>query len=264
MRDHRTLHSAPRDPDVIEDEIDLTRSSIEATLGEIQRRVSARAVMDRALSYTRDAGVDFGSELADTVRHNPVPTVLTGVGIAWLMAASRTNGNGYAAGRYGRADGASAGERAREKAAHARQHLHDGAERLRESAHDGADHVRHTTRRAADRLANAGERLRASGHEARNLLDEQPLLVGAIAVALGATLGALLPATSAEDRYLGPASDRAKARGAHRARDEARDLRERADERRTAATTPAPRATDSAPEAETAPRPAESRAIPPT
>jgi hypothetical protein len=60
------------------------------------------------------------------------------------------------------------------------------------------------------------------------LSQEQPLVLGAIAVAAGAAIGALLPATDAEDRWLGDASDDATDRLK-------REGRRRADEAKAAA-----------------------------
>jgi hypothetical protein len=51
---------------------------------------------------------------------------------------------------------------------------------------------------------------------ATTMLDEQPLVVGAIALAAGAVLGAALPTTQYENRTVGPVRDRTldKARAA--------------------------------------------------
>src|SRR5690606_38663675 len=59
-----------------------------------------------------------------------------------------------------------------------------------------------------------GERMRMESQRMRqgfeSLLEEQPLLVGAIGLALGAALGAAFPRTEAEDRMLGEHSDSAR------------------------------------------------------
>jgi hypothetical protein len=41
-----------------------------------------------------------------------------------------------------------------------------------------------------------------------NLLTEQPLVVGALGIAVGALIGAALPSTEQEDRLLGPVRDK--------------------------------------------------------
>ena len=50
--------------------------------------------------------------------------------------------------------------------------------------------------------------LARAGAEMSHLLQEQPFLVGAAGIAIGALIGALLPESAKEDRLLGPARDR--------------------------------------------------------
>jgi hypothetical protein len=59
-----------------------------------------------------------------------------------------------------------------------------------------------------------------------HMLDEQPLLLGAVALALGAVLGATLPTSRLENRYLGPTRERLQ----NRAGDYAREQWEKAKE----------------------------------
>ncbi|MFC7553216.1 hypothetical protein ACFQU7_14695 [Pseudoroseomonas wenyumeiae] len=53
-------------------------------------------------------------------------------------------------------------------------------------------------------VGNMGDQLRHSWNRAST---EQPLLLGALGLALGAVVGALLPRTRTEDRLMGEASD---------------------------------------------------------
>ena len=228
---HADHTAEPRAPHVIEEELEDTRDSLAATLDELQERLSSRAVIDQVFTYTRSAGADFGSGLADTVRYNPVPTVLTGVGLAWLMASSRTSPRG----RYASHEFGPDGDRLRDRARSAGDHLQHGARSMRESARSGTERVREAAHRTGERLhegrERTGERLERTGARARDLFEEQPLLVGALAVAVGATLGALLPGTEAEDRYLGRASDRARDRTLDSAERKADEIADRVAER---------------------------------
>jgi hypothetical protein len=71
---------------------------------------------------------------------------------------------------------------------------HAVAERTREAGHKVAEGAR------------SGLRDARSGYS--QLFNEQPLLIGALALAAGAALGALLPRTSTEDRAMGEWSNR--------------------------------------------------------
>jgi hypothetical protein len=56
-----------------------------------------------------------------------------------------------------------------------------------------------------------------------DILDREPLVLGALGLALGSAIGALLPRTEIEDRYFGETSDRLR----HQAEEMAREKVER-------------------------------------
>lgn len=115
----------------------------------------------------------------------------------------------------------------------ARQAAEDARQRTSEAAHDARDWAREGAGAARERLHRAGESARhgidRAGRGARrrareatgraryeagrarrgfsHMLEERPLMVGAIALAIGAALGALLPATRREDEWLGSTRD---------------------------------------------------------
>jgi hypothetical protein len=89
-----------------------------------------------------------------------------------------------------------AGDMAHQARAGAREYAH--------SAGDGARRAVHDVRDEAQRL---GQR---SGEMFADLLEREPLIIGALGVAIGAAIGTTLPSTKVEDEYLGKASDRLK------------------------------------------------------
>ncbi len=72
------------------------------------------------------------------------------------------------------------------------------------AASDLADQASQAGRAAARRASELGQEAR---HGIGRLLEEQPLLLGALGLAIGATLGAILPRSGTEDRLLGEARD---------------------------------------------------------
>jgi ElaB/YqjD/DUF883 family membrane-anchored ribosome-binding protein len=112
---------------------------------------------------------------------------------------------------------------ARDAAGSAKQRVGELAGRVSDSAGEwaeratqGAEAVRtrvgetasHLTEQASELSHEARERLRVASLRTRDFADENPLIVGAIAVAAGVGIGLLLPNTQPENRLLGETRDR--------------------------------------------------------
>jgi len=63
------------------------RARVDATIDEIQRRLTPGQMIDEVLHHGRGAGSDFVSNLGRTLAANPIPTALVGVGLLWLLLA---------------------------------------------------------------------------------------------------------------------------------------------------------------------------------
>jgi hypothetical protein len=82
-----------RSPDEIEDEIRQTRENLDDTLHELEDRLSPKHLMDSAYNQVRNGGAnEFLSNLGNTIKQNPIPTLLIGIGIGWLMMSQNRNG----------------------------------------------------------------------------------------------------------------------------------------------------------------------------
>ena len=77
----------------LEREAEETRWQLAGTLEELRDRMTPGRVVDQGVDYTRDGpAAEFLRNLGREVRENPMPLVLIGIGIAWLMlATSRTS-----------------------------------------------------------------------------------------------------------------------------------------------------------------------------
>lgn len=181
-----------KSPERLEREVDQARSRLGSTADELSDRLSPGELLDQAMGMAREHGGEFGRNLGAQVKNNPVPMVLTGIGLSWMMMSSnpgvaRTH-NTYASGagrdRHGVGDvlGETASN-ARDKASAAGDHMHDAAGSMKESAQNAQQSLTQFYR-------------------------EQPLLAGSLGVALGAALGALVPPTETEDNMFGEARDR--------------------------------------------------------
>ena len=212
-------HESQKSPEAIERDIDAQRASIGNIVDALESKFTPGQAFDQALSFMQNNGTTFLTNLGTSVRNNPVPAVLTSVGVLWLMMSQNrppTPRPVYPAG----ADQNKVGEWADGLADgidSARDHLHQTADTLKEgyqSVKDKAanlgdnlgaatDTVSHAVHDASDRLVRSTQ---VMGNQLSQLLKEQPLMVAAAGIALGAMLGAALPSTATEQRYMGKTS----------------------------------------------------------
>ena len=74
------------DAGAIERELDDTRSRLDATLGALQQKLAPGTMVDQAVEYfTEGGGVEIGRNIGRSMRDNPIPVALIGVGIGWLL-----------------------------------------------------------------------------------------------------------------------------------------------------------------------------------
>ena len=110
-------------------------------------------------------------------------------------------------------------------ASNVREKLHGTTEKASQAAHSAGrwtTNRMHETQEAGQRALRAARRgSRFAGHEGRRLarqggdqlmtaMREQPLVVGAVIIAIGAAIGAALPSTRKEDELMGKTRDRLK------------------------------------------------------
>lgn len=203
-----------KDPRDLEREADGVREDLEGTIDELMQQFSPGVLINRAISLFQSKGnSDFVRNLSSQVESNPIPTILAGISLIWLFSASKQpsvhQGEGFTD-KVGKKAGV-----AREKMSSATSSLsstsHNAAERARETGHKLAEGASDAMHRVGDASQKTAESARSGLRNARegysHMLEEQPLLVGILAVAAGAALGALVPRTSVEDRMMGEMSD---------------------------------------------------------
>ena len=218
-------HETQKSPSELEREIDLTRAHMDHTLDLLEAKLSPGELIDQVIGLARRNGGGFARNLTTQVQNNPLPALLTGVGLAWLMsasdhppeAASRASSDNLTSSAREHADDVS--EWTRE----ATRHAQEGGHALGEHAHEMSDRAGHAASRAREGMHDTAARARLGMHgaadsarrssrrmtdEYQHLLQEQPLLLGGLGLALGAALGAMMPHSDAEDELLGPYADR--------------------------------------------------------
>jgi len=170
----------------------------------------------------------FINDLGDAMRRNPVSTALIGMGVLWLFTGGRVREGASKLANSDSFDRVS--DVASDVIGAGRAAMHDVSERVSDRFADVSDRVGHavhavrdTGAAALDQASDLGRQIPDTGTEllgaARSrltdLFNEQPLMLGALGVALGAGIAASLPSTSVEAELFGESSDefKAQARG---------------------------------------------------
>lgn len=224
--------STPRagDPNEIEKEIRETRAEMSETLDAIGARFQPDYIKEQAKDALRSTARDAGTTMLDTIKANPIPSLIAGLSIGWLIAkGGQPDGGRYDRDyeedyrrRYGRSPdyrgyrsyGESYGYN-RYNTGYREQNA-DGGESLKDKATDAVGDAKHKVsdlaNQAGDQFHEMGDDVQRYGRQATNWLEHQmdanPLAVGAVALAAGALVGLAVPGTQKEDELMGRASER--------------------------------------------------------
>ena len=247
-----------KNPSEIEREIEDTRERMSQDIDAIGEKFSPSHIKERArekLHDAREAAMEkvqevagdvgrktkeAGNSLMDAVKRNPVPAAMIGAGVAWLIAEGRKdtsrsrryNRGGYrnVDYPYGRSSGVGDGQGDGEtsmgdRASEAMHTVKDKAQNLTSQAGEKFDQMREQAGEKFDQLKEqAGDKAREYQEEMRGFYEENPLIAAAAIAVLGAAIGALIPRTAPEEKYLGPVGDKL----IEKVKDTASDATERA------------------------------------
>ena len=218
------------DTEQIRADIEDTRAEMSQTINEIQERLSPEHLMGQVKETVREATIgkvervmdkvvdatepareavgragtaikETGISVADSMWRNPIPVALIGLGLGMLvMRTYRGNGSVYETGQT---------------TPRRRQNFNSGQtqygsttgtlNQVKETASDLADRstaaISNLGAKAKDSVSTVGERLGQA-------LRDNPLAIGAVAVAAGTAVGLALPSTRIESEYVGEASEK--------------------------------------------------------
>ncbi len=216
----------------LEREAEIARAKMADTAETIRKKLTAGQLIDEMSGMLTGGDLAGGlNNLKHQVRDNPLPVALVGAGLAWLAfgkGMSAQAGTSSAAPpvrrSYGGASGTSAASASSgsmmSSVTDGARSVADGARSVADSAKAAAGSVSSTVGDMTDSLTETADRLRhsmlsGSSHasqrvtgSASRLLHEEPLVIAALGVALGAAVGAMLPASEFEKEQLGPYAGR--------------------------------------------------------
>ena len=218
---------------------DAKQTVRDATVGRVEETVSQMTqTADQFMQDPARAAHEAGSGIVDTIRQNPLPSALIGVGIGWLVLSRGKDGNPsrYRSfdSRQVRGSGSGASWERDWRSASARddqggpmdamgQRVSAVSDGVGRTASETADDVGHAAGQAAATVGRTAEQLgqkvgdvpsQASSvaqtltDQASELVRSNPLGASLAALAVGTVVGMLLPATPVEHRVMGQASER--------------------------------------------------------
>jgi lambda repressor-like predicted transcriptional regulator len=158
------------------------------------------------MSNDRPASVaDFLSDLGSAVRANPLPSALIGMGLLWLFTGGKSS---VKAGLGGALDGvAHLGSRGAEMTRGLGRSVGDTVASARDGSAAAAQKAADVAFSLNDSAPAIGRQFFATARtNLADLMQRQPLLLGAIGLAVGAGVAASVGPTAAETDLLGDAS----------------------------------------------------------
>jgi hypothetical protein len=191
---------------IIEDAKQTVR---DATVGKVEDMTSSAT---EALSGAGSTVQDTGYGLLETVKQNPIPAALAGLGIAWLWTHRANPGSGSGVTRYGAASGRPGWDTGYGGAGAWSPNQESPSEGIGDKVAAATDSVGQRVAGLGDTVGrlpdNFGGSAEGLTRQARRLVEESPLAACAVALAVGAALSMALPATKIERQVLGPTGER--------------------------------------------------------
>jgi ElaB/YqjD/DUF883 family membrane-anchored ribosome-binding protein len=224
--------------------LDVTLSELETKLnpGRLKRqatdaiRENTVGRVEEFADNARESMKGVSADVFETIKENPIPAALAAIGLGWLMMERRSGNRnwqyrgdyrydrGYRYNRYERYPqfegreyrygdrytdfdrGANRGmaDKARETTSQIQDKAQDVAGQIGDKAQQVTDQAQMQISEWADTAQEKAGRFRSRFEE---VLDENPLLIGAAALALGAAIGLSLPETRKEDELMGTMRD---------------------------------------------------------
>ncbi|MCT8990833.1 DUF3618 domain-containing protein [Chelativorans sp. SCAU2101] len=214
----------------LEHEAESVRSRMTETAESLQRKLSPGQLVDEFTAYFRNSDGKIALDnLKAQVRDNPLPLAMISAGVAWLFMGGgpsarqygwngRDNGqDATAADTFGASgaevwEGASGLEPLEGGAPYGDRNAQDSGASLTDRVGAAYSATGEAASSAASRVSgtarSVGRRAGEAGSSARRMLtdslEQEPLILGALGVAVGAAVGAMMPRTKVEEAYLAP------------------------------------------------------------
>ena len=202
-----------RSSEDVEREVEAARDDLDRTVEALKDKMTPGQLIDELSRTFKGGGAgEMMGNLGAQVRDNPMALAMIGAGMAWLMMGKTDR---IATDTAARAYQTNAEVGPASSTARVAGDLSNAAGDLKTKVADAATGVKDAVSGAAEHAAEGLHDLRDqagfAGRKAvrsfEDILQQEPLIVGALGLAAGVALGAAFPSTGLEDRTFGAARD---------------------------------------------------------
>jgi hypothetical protein len=185
----------------------------EATIGKVEKVVSQigetlSGVTEPALEVAGRAGIaikEVGTTVGDKIWKNPIPMALIGLGIGMLVMKNYQGENG----------GSSSSPRKSLQGNRSNYELGNAGQPGQTQQGMGASALNQVKETASDlankstqTLSDLGTKAKSGASRFGEMMRDNPLAVGAVAIAAGTAVGLMIPSTQIESEYIGETGER--------------------------------------------------------
>lgn len=202
-----------RSSEDVEREVEAARDDLDRTVEALKDKMTPGQLIDELSRTFKGGGAgELMGNLGAQVRDNPMALAMIGAGMAWLMmgksdrVATDTAARAYQTNaEVGAAPStATAAGDLSNAAGHLKTKVADAATGVKDAVSGAAEHAAAGLHDLRDQAGFAG---RKAVRSFEDILQQEPLIVGALGLAAGVALGAAFPSTGLEDRTFGAARD---------------------------------------------------------
>jgi hypothetical protein len=275
-----------RSPEASRDDIQVdmarTRAELGNTIDAIQERLNPQRLKEQVADSVREATIgkvehamnkveltarEARSGFVDTIRNNPIPAVLVGVGLTWLFF-SGSERNGHTQGSYPRYQTNANSGQIKDTAQQLANQAGSQVQRLGQQAQDLGNQARDQIGNLSGQVQETVEQVGSQAQEQvaglqsdvqgqvrsfttdlqqqthrlsytfERAMRQNPLSIGAVALALGAAVGLAAPEVPHEDELIGDARLQVKQKAHEAAHQALENVQKIADQVQTAAEDP--------------------------
>jgi ElaB/YqjD/DUF883 family membrane-anchored ribosome-binding protein len=175
----------------------------EATIGRVQNMAS----------NAKERVVDTGRSVADVIRENPIPAAMIAGGIGWMLFSSRRKEprSEFAPVVEYDTDVTAAAQAEPGKARQIADSARGAVDKVKSGASSAAHGIASGAQAAAHGVASGAhtvaDRTRAGVQQVGDHLEQNPMMMGAVAAAVGLAVGLSIPGTDREARLMGAKRD---------------------------------------------------------